>query len=107
MSIHQSLISPTANPELERACASAWNAAALAGRLGELEPLAVRLGLIQATLTPKFRDPTLVLFAADHGLAVDGIAHCPTVAARGSRPCSPCNTALPSTVFSRATRACM
>ena len=75
MSIHQSLISPTANPELERALRQRLERrCALAGRLGELEPLAVRLGLIQATQTPKFRDPTLVLFAADHGLAVDGIA---------------------------------
>ena len=75
MSIHQSLISPTANPELERALRQRLERrCALAGRLGELEPLAVRLGLIQNTQTPRLRDPTLVLFAADHGLAVDGIA---------------------------------
>jgi nicotinate-nucleotide--dimethylbenzimidazole phosphoribosyltransferase len=74
MSIHQSLISPTANPELERALRERIErSAALSGGLGELEPLAVRLGLIQNTLTPRFRDPTLALFAADHGLAVDGI----------------------------------
>ncbi|HEX2011603.1 MAG TPA: nicotinate-nucleotide--dimethylbenzimidazole phosphoribosyltransferase, partial [Roseateles sp.] len=74
MPIHQSLISPTANPELERALRERIDRrAAIAGSLGELEPLAVRLGLVQNTLTPRFRDPSLALFAADHGLAVDGI----------------------------------
>jgi nicotinate-nucleotide--dimethylbenzimidazole phosphoribosyltransferase len=74
MSIHQSLISPTANPELEKALRDRVDRrAAIAGGLGELEPLAVRLGLIQNTLTPRFRDPVLALFAADHGIVVDGI----------------------------------
>ena len=59
MSIHQSLISPTANPELERALRQRLERrCTLAGRLGELEPLAVRLGLIQATQTPTFRATT-------------------------------------------------
>ncbi|MCU7373579.1 nicotinate-nucleotide--dimethylbenzimidazole phosphoribosyltransferase [Paucibacter sp. O1-1] len=75
MPIHQSLISPTANPELERALRERVDRrAAIAGGLGELEPLAVRLGLVQNTLTPRFRDPALLLFAADHGIAVEGIA---------------------------------
>ncbi|MDL5032656.1 nicotinate-nucleotide--dimethylbenzimidazole phosphoribosyltransferase [Pelomonas sp. APW6] len=74
MSIHQSLISPTANPELRRALSERLQRrAALAGGLGELEPLAIRLGLIQDSLTPRFRDPTVALFVADHGLAVDGL----------------------------------
>ncbi|WP_077037520.1 nicotinate-nucleotide--dimethylbenzimidazole phosphoribosyltransferase [Pelomonas sp. KK5] len=73
--MHQTLISPTANPDLERALRDRVDRrSAIAGGLGELEPLAVRLGLVQNTLTPRFRDPTLALFAADHGLAVDGIA---------------------------------
>ena len=33
----------------------------------------MRLGLMQNTLKPRFRDPQLLMFAADHGLAVDGI----------------------------------
>lgn len=75
MPIHQSLISPTANPELERALRERIERrAAVSGALGELEPLAVRLGLVQDSLTPRFREPTLALFAADHGLAVEGIA---------------------------------
>lgn len=74
MSIHQSLIAPTTHPELERALrARLTRRRVLAGRLGELEPLAVRIGLIQGTQTPQLRDPSLLLFAADHGLAVDGI----------------------------------
>ncbi|MDT9002166.1 nicotinate-nucleotide--dimethylbenzimidazole phosphoribosyltransferase [Paucibacter sp. APW11] len=74
MSIHQSLISPTANAELGRALRErVQRRAALAGGLGELESLAARLGLIQNTLTPRFRDPALLLFAADHGLATDRV----------------------------------
>jgi len=74
MPIQQSLISPTANPELEKALRDRVDRrSAIAGGLGELEPLAVRLGLVQNSLTPRFRDPVLALFAADHGLAVDGV----------------------------------
>jgi nicotinate-nucleotide--dimethylbenzimidazole phosphoribosyltransferase len=74
MSIKQSLISPTANAALEQALRErVEERAALAGGLGELRPLAVRLGLIQDSLMPRFRDPMLALFMADHGLAVDGI----------------------------------
>lgn len=74
MPIHQSLISPTANPQLERALRERIERrAAISGGLGELEPLAVRLGLVQESLTPRFREPTLALFAADHGIAVEGI----------------------------------
>lgn len=43
------------------------------GSLGELEALAVRIGLIQNSLQPRLRDPQLMLFAADHGLAADGL----------------------------------
>ena len=101
MSIHQSLISPTANPELERALRQRLERrCTLAGRLGELEPLAVRLGLIQATQTPKFRDPTLVLFAADHGLAVDGIG-LPNGRSTREQALLALQHRLPSTVFAR------
>ncbi|WP_395703498.1 nicotinate-nucleotide--dimethylbenzimidazole phosphoribosyltransferase [Aquabacterium sp.] len=74
MSLNRSLISPTSSPLLERALAEklARRCEAVGG-LGELEPVAVRLGLMQNTLKPRFREPQLVVFAADHGLAVDGI----------------------------------
>ncbi|EHR70005.1 NaMN:DMB phosphoribosyltransferase [Burkholderiales bacterium JOSHI_001] len=74
MAVNRSLISPTSNTLLERALREKLlRRAEATGSLGELEPLAVRLGLMQNTLKPRFRDPQLVIFAADHGLAVDGL----------------------------------
>jgi len=74
MAASRSLIAPTSNPLLERALLEKLSRRAeAAGSLGELEPLAVRLGLMQNTLKPRFRDPQLVVFAADHGIAVDGV----------------------------------
>jgi len=74
MSLNRSLISPTSNPLLERSLIEKLQRRCdTSGSLGELEPVAVRLGLMQNTLKPRFRDPQLVIFAADHGLAVDGI----------------------------------
>lgn len=42
-----------------------------AGPLGELLPLARRIGLIQNSQRPRLRQPQLLLFAGDHGIAVD------------------------------------
>jgi nicotinate-nucleotide--dimethylbenzimidazole phosphoribosyltransferase len=73
--VTRSLISPTSNPLLERSLLEKLHRRSeTAGSLGELEPLAVRLGLMQNTLKPRFHEPQLLVFAADHGLAVDGIA---------------------------------
>jgi len=73
-----SLIAPTSNPLLEQALlAKLARREPTQGGLGELEPVAVRLGLLQHSLRPRFRDPQLVIFAADHGLAVDGIHAAP------------------------------
>jgi len=70
----RSLVSPTSNPLLEQALHEKLQRRnEIGGSLGELEPLAVRLGMMQNTLKPRFRDPQLLIFAADHGLAVDGI----------------------------------
>ncbi len=75
MSVNRSLIAPTSNPLLEQALRDKLQRRSeSAGSLGELEPLAIRLGLMQNTLKPRFREPQLVIFAGDHGLAVDGIA---------------------------------
>jgi len=73
-----SLIASTANPLLEQALrVKLHQHAQLQGGLGELEAVAVRLGLLQHSLKPRFRAPQLVLFAADHGLAVDSIQPAP------------------------------
>lgn len=74
MPVNRSLISPTSNTLLEQALRSKLGRRAeTTGSLGELEPLAVRLGLIQNTLKPRFRTPQIAIFASDHGLVVDGI----------------------------------
>ncbi len=73
-----SLIAPTSNTLLEQALVSKLHQRDPSqGGLGELEPVAVRLGLLQHSLKPRFREPQLVIFAADHGLAVDGIHAAP------------------------------
>lgn len=70
-------IAATHDPLLERALvAKLRERGAVAGSLGELEPMAVRIGLMQHTLKPRLQDPHLLIFAADHGLAVDGL-HAP------------------------------
>ena len=74
MTVNRSIISPTSNASLEQALRDKLKRRAeAAGSLGELEPLAVRLGLIQNSLKPRFRAPQIAVFAADHGLAVDGV----------------------------------
>jgi nicotinate-nucleotide--dimethylbenzimidazole phosphoribosyltransferase len=74
MSVNRSLITPTSNPLMEQALRKKLQRRAeTTGGLGELEPLAVRLGLIQNTLKPRFRTPQITIFASDHGLAVDGM----------------------------------
>jgi nicotinate-nucleotide--dimethylbenzimidazole phosphoribosyltransferase len=75
MSVNRSLISATSNPLLEQALRQKLaRRAETTGGLGELEALAVRLGLIQNTLKPRFRTPQLAIFASDHGLAVEGLS---------------------------------
>lgn len=75
MSVYRSLIPSTANPLLEQALRDKLQRRRdTAGSLGELEPLALRLGLMQSTLKPRLLEPQLVVVASDHGLAVDGIA---------------------------------
>ena len=48
------------------------------GALGRLEELALQLGMIQGTLTPKIEQPQIRVFAADHGLTKHGISAFPS-----------------------------
>lgn len=48
------------------------------GALGRIEALALRLGLVLGSETPRLRQPQLVVFAADHGLAARGVSAYPS-----------------------------
>ncbi len=68
------LIPPIVNPPLERELRARLRHVDDPARpLDPLEELAVRVGLIQNSAQPRFFTPRLVVFAADHGLAVDNI----------------------------------
>ncbi len=74
MAAHKVLVLPVANASLEIDLRTRLSRRGeKAGPLDPLEPLAVRIGLIQNRLVPRFATPSLVVFAADHGLAVDNI----------------------------------
>ncbi|TGD80529.1 nicotinate-nucleotide--dimethylbenzimidazole phosphoribosyltransferase [Hymenobacter wooponensis] len=47
------------------------------GALGQLEQLARQVALVQQTLTPKLQQPHMLVFAADHGIAAEGVSKYP------------------------------
>ena len=48
------------------------------GSLGRIEELAQRIGLVLGSESPELRDPQLVVFAGDHGLAARGVSAYPS-----------------------------
>jgi len=75
MAIQRVLVPPIDNPSLERELrARLRHIGDPSAPLDPVERLAMQVGLIQNSLEPRFSAPHLIIFAADHGLAVDKIA---------------------------------
>jgi nicotinate-nucleotide--dimethylbenzimidazole phosphoribosyltransferase len=78
MHMHIPHIASTADTTLSAALRSAIdNKTKPLGSLGQLETLALQLGLIQGTTKPQIRRPAIFVFAGDHGVTAEGISAYP------------------------------
>lgn len=72
--IHIQIPNPNLRPQLQ---AKIDNKTKPLGALGQLETLAVKMGLIQQTLTPALNQPVILVFAGDHGITEAGVSPYP------------------------------
>jgi nicotinate-nucleotide--dimethylbenzimidazole phosphoribosyltransferase len=79
MTFSAPLIANIHDPQLAAQLQQVWNQKTKPqGSLGQLEALGQQIGLVQQTLKPQLIQPQLLVFAGDHGLAVQGVSAYPS-----------------------------